>query len=162
MNVLYQDQLTVEQWFRDNWTKMEDKGITIFLLKYCDILSESTVREFKDYFPTNDDVIFKVSDNIDFIRELVSTGCTYWVNGFKLTEKQVEEFRDRVNWYEVFQNNFIISEQFIDKWSDKVENIEFVRKRRYEKMEWDPECRRKMKEEIQRLKDQEYDAFYYL
>lgn len=130
--------ITVEEWFRENCEKMNDNQILSFLSRNSADLSDSFLREFREYF-TSDEIICMTDPDINFLRELIVDDCKYYIDTKKWKEKQVEEFKDYVNWYHAFENNWNLSEDFIDKWKDKVKNIDQTRKNRYENMKWDPE-----------------------
>lgn len=134
---------TAEEWFKDNWEKMGENEIQSFLSRHSAHLSESFLREYADYFITDDIIVF-TDPNINFLRELMKNDCKYYIDTKKWNGRQVEEFKDYVNWYHAFENNWNLSENFIDKWKEKVLDVEEERKIRYENMKWDTDYLAKM------------------
>lgn len=129
---------TAEEWFRDNWEKMGENEIQSFLSQHSAHLSESFLREYADYFITDDIIVF-TDPNINFLRELIKNDCKYYIDSKKWNGRQIEEFKDYVRWNYVFESNFNIDDDFINKWNEKVPNIEQSKRNRFENMKWDPE-----------------------
>lgn len=148
------ERKNIEEWFRETWEKFQDPlSIELFFIRNLEYFSDSFIREFKDLITIKNIMLYNNSD-FNFIREFATNNnINCFVEGKNFDEKQVEEFKNYVNWYDIFETNFNITETFIDKWSDKVDYIDKVRNRRYEKMKWDPERRKLVNEEIEQAKE---------
>lgn len=153
----YINNISIEDWFRENWEKFEDDfSMESFMIRNFYAFSESFLREFQDVIG-KDLIIFYTKPGIDFLRELNPVGHVGETNW---TEKQIEEFRNKVSFYEMFGHNWNISEDFIEKWKERVHNFdEVVRERYLNRWQEDREYRKRLKEEIQLAKEIGMDVY---
>ena len=149
--------LTAEEWFRENWEKFENKmAFNSFLLRNADSFSESFLREFQDCFEL-EDIIFYTNPSVDFVRELNPScfvGENYW------SEKQIEEFRDRIRWYDMFTHNWNIGDDFMNRWGNELHDLAGVLQERHiNRINNDPAYRKRLEEEIQLMREIGLDVF---
>lgn len=142
---------TPEEWFRENWEKFESSlAVENFFIRNVHSFSESFIREFKDFFNI-DDIIFYTNPSIDFIREL-NPNC--YVGERDWNERQIEEFGDRIRWYDMFIHNWNISDEFINKWGNLVSDLEEIKSERNQnRYQEDLEYRKLINEEVQLCKE---------
>ena len=149
---------SVEDWFRENWEKFEDDfSMESFMIRNSDAFSESFLREFKDVIGKNL-IVFYTKPNIDFLRELNPINHTGEANW---TERQIEEFRDYVRWYDMFIHNWNLSNDFIKKWINEVHGTfdDIIIERNKNRYDNDPEYRRLVNEQLQMLIDIGLDVY---
>lgn len=118
-----------EQIIRANYDKVNWTSIAL-----CNkVISKEFIREFKDYIHFSDlfeyggEEQFCKRYDIDFIREFIprynkQIDNKDWNNlsMLKLKEKDIEEFKDKVNWSKIsYYQKF--SKKFAKKWSEKLD-----------------------------------------
>lgn len=150
--------MPTEEWFRANWEKFEDDfSMENFIIRNSEAFSESFLREFKDVI-RKDLIIFYTKPNIDFLRELKPIGN---IGERNWTERQIEEFRDYVKWYNMFTHNWNISNEFIEKWISEIHAKldDIIIERNQNRYNDDPEYRKLINEEIQMLREIGMDIY---
>lgn len=105
-----------EAFIRKHWEKLDKKELSNLLLTQK--LDESFMREFQDYIDM-DACTYVGQRTFDFIREFKDKISFTHYFGQKLSEKQMEEFKDRLDWEWVSQR-IPMSEKTILKYSERI------------------------------------------
>lgn len=118
-------QRTLDE-FRNQFAEMSGEDVWYFFLDHKNELDESFLREFRDTLGHH-----VLTDNVstDFIRESSNKIREPFDVPIKnKSEKFYEEFKDHVDWNELFARGELKGE-FIEKWKDRTDDqaIEFKR-----------------------------------
>lgn len=121
-------------YFKEHWDEMREKDIIDFICQHEGDakLNETFLREYKDVLDISNiflNTTFKTNYSKNFLREFIKESRVCF-SGRDWDEKTIEEFKNQVFWDIIFEANFDVSKEFLNKHEDRVRDVASAEKRR--------------------------------